>query len=67
MRVAKLVFLVGLVLIPWLASLYLHFWLEYTSEWSADRPLRGVISLIVIAAGMGSSFMVYLALFYRTK
>ncbi len=38
MKVAKLVFLVGLVLSPWLASLYLHFWLEYNSEGTRIFP-----------------------------
>ena len=52
-------------LLPWAASLYLHYWLEYGAVWQVDGPYRGLISVVVIALGMGMSFVLYNLLLRR--
>jgi hypothetical protein len=46
-------------LLPWAAVLYLHYWLEHAGIWAVDMPFRAAISIVLLALGMGLSFLLY--------
>jgi hypothetical protein len=48
--------------LPWLLSTYALYWLEYGGIWQVDAPYRGLASLLILAAGLFASFLVYRAL-----
>ena len=43
---------------PWLMSMYLLYWLEYGEIWTSQTAHHGKISVAILAAGMGLSFLV---------
>jgi hypothetical protein len=43
---------------PWLLSMYLLYWLEYGEIWTTETAHRGKISVAILLAGMGLSFLV---------
>ena len=47
------------VLLPWLAALYLHYWLDQSDSWSPEQPYRGLISVLTLALGMVISFVLH--------
>ena len=47
------------VLLPWLAALYLHYWLDQSNSWSAEQPYRGLMSVLILALGMVMSFLLH--------
>ena len=47
------------VLLPWLAALYLHYWLDQSDSWSAEQPYRGLMSVLILALGMVISFLLH--------
>ncbi len=55
---------IAISLLPWLASMYLFYWLDHSGTWSRETPHRGKLSVLLLAAGMASSFVVY-SLFER--
>lgn len=57
----------GLVLLPWVLSLYLHYWLLDTGTWEPRTPFRGLLSVALLATGLGLSFVVYSLLFRRKR
>jgi hypothetical protein len=50
---------IGVALLPWAFSLYLQYRLEYGSLWAVDMPYRGLLSALLIGAGMLTSLWVY--------
>ena len=52
-----------LIVAPWGASLYAHFWLAACELWSAEQPYRQLTSVLILAIGMCASFALYCALF----
>lgn len=50
-----------LIFAPWLLSMYLLYWLDDTRTWSPETAHRGKLSVTILAAGMGSSFLLYSA------
>jgi hypothetical protein len=46
-------------LLPWTAALYLHFWLEHGGVWQVDMPFRALVSVILLAIGMGLSLALH--------
>ncbi len=53
------VFKVAFALLPWLAAMYLYYWLDSSGTWSIDTPHRGKLSVLILASGMGLSFLIY--------
>ena len=47
------------VLLPWLAALYLHYWLDQSDSWWAELPYRGLMSVLILALGMVISFLLH--------
>ena len=47
------------VSLPWLITLYLHFWLVLNDSWSPEQPYRGLISVLLLALGMLMSFLLH--------
>ena len=45
------------VLLPWLMSLYLNYWVDKSDTWSPELPYRGLISVSVMGLGMVLSFL----------
>ena len=48
-----------MVLLPWLVSLYLHYWVDKSDTWSPELPYRGLISVSVMGLGMVLSFLLH--------
>ena len=46
-------------LIPWVLSMYLHYWLEYEGIWQVDMPFRAVMSAAILGAGLALSFLAH--------
>ncbi|MEX0709072.1 MAG: hypothetical protein WD078_14000 [Woeseia sp.] len=44
---------------PWVLSIYLIYWLEYSDTWTDDTPHRGKASVAILVMGMGLSFLVH--------
>ena len=42
---------------PWIASMYVLYWLEYAGIWALDTPHRGKTSVIILIIGMSLSFI----------
>ena len=43
---------------PWLMSMYLLYWLEYSKTWTSQAAHHGKIFVAILAVGMGLSFLV---------
>ena len=43
---------------PWLISLYILYCLEYGEFWMTETAHRGKITVVILAVGMGLSFLV---------
>ncbi len=56
---------VAIALAPWVASLYVLYWLEYGEIWSIETPHRGKISVAILMLGMSLSFFLYSRSFNR--
>jgi hypothetical protein len=44
--------------VPWVLSAYLLYWLEYGEIWTTETAHRGKVSVVILAIGMGLSFLV---------
>ena len=55
------------VMVPWLAALYLHFWLVESEAWAPEQSYRGLMSLLLLALGMLISFLLHGCLKVRRK
>ena len=44
---------------PWVVSMYVLYWLEYGEIWTTEATHRGKISVVILAIGMGLSFLVH--------
>jgi len=44
---------------PWVASMYLFYWLDSSGTWTSETPHRGKISVVILAIGMLLSFLVH--------
>jgi hypothetical protein len=56
-----------LSLLPWALALYLLYWLEHGDVWAVDMPFRGLVSVIILAVGMGLSFALHSFLGARSQ
>jgi hypothetical protein len=43
---------------PWLISMYVLYWLNYSETWTIETAHRGKLAVAILAAGMGLSFLV---------
>jgi hypothetical protein len=48
----------ALALAPWLASMYVFYWLESSRIWTPETPHRGKLSIALLGGGMILSFLV---------
>jgi hypothetical protein len=44
---------------PWLISMYVYYWLDYSETWTSETAHRGKISVAILAVGMVLSFLVH--------
>jgi len=49
---------VAVAFVPWLISIYLLYWFEYSEIWTSETAHRGKMSVAILATGMGLSFLV---------
>ena len=54
---------VVIAFMPWVASMFALYWLEYGEVWNTATPHRGKTSVIILMIGMGLSFLLYCRLF----
>ena len=50
---------------PWVASMYILYYLQYGQVWTTETPHRGKTSVFILMLGMGLSFLLYSRLFDR--
>ena len=50
---------IAIAALPWLAAMYLFFWLDSSGTWTAETPHRGKLSVIILATGMVLTFYLY--------
>jgi hypothetical protein len=50
---------VAIAFAPWVVSMYTLYWLEYGEIWTTETAHRGKISVVILALGMGLSFLVH--------
>ena len=50
---------IAIALVPWLASMYVFYWLDSSGTWTSETPHRGKLSIVLLSAGMGLSFYAY--------
>ena len=43
---------------PWVISMYVLYWLDYSEIWTSETAHRGKIAVAILAVGMGLSFLV---------
>jgi len=48
----------AIAFVPWLISMYVLYWLDYGEIWTTETAHRGKMSVAILAAGMGLSFLV---------
>lgn len=48
---------VAVALAPWVASMYVFFWLHDSGVWTPETPHRGKLSVALLAIGMLGSFL----------
>lgn len=44
---------------PWIAAMYIFYWLQTSGTWTDDTPHRGKFSVMLLAAGMLLSFLTW--------
>ena len=49
---------IAIAFTPWLISMYVFYWLDYSETWTSETAHRGKISVVILAVGMGLSFLV---------
>ena len=50
---------IAIALLPWLAAMFLFYWLDASGTWSSETAHRGKLSVALLATGMGLSFLIY--------
>jgi hypothetical protein len=50
---------VAIAITPWLISMYVYYWLDYSETWTSETAHRGKISVAILAVGMGLSFLIH--------
>jgi hypothetical protein len=50
---------IAIAFAPWVASLFVLYWLEYGQIWTTETPHRGKTSVAILIVGMGLSFLVH--------
>ena len=48
-----------IALVPWLAAMYLFYWLDSSGTWTRETPHRGKLSVLILGLGMLLSFLVH--------
>jgi len=48
-----------IALAPWVAAMYLFYWLDSSGTWTSDTAHRGKLSVIILSTGMILSFLVW--------
>lgn len=52
-------FKAAIALTPWLVAMYVFYWLDSSGTWTSETPHRGKMSVVLLAAGMLSSFLLH--------
>jgi len=56
---ARHILRVAIAFVPWLIAMYLFYWLNYSENWTSETGHRGKLSVVILAVGMGVSFLVH--------
>ena len=49
---------IAIAFTPWVISMYVLYWLDYSEIWTSETAHRGKIAVAILAVGMGLSFLV---------
>jgi hypothetical protein len=44
---------------PWVSAMYVFYWLDSSGIWTSETAHRGKLSVAILVAGMGLSFLVH--------
>ena len=50
---------IALCAVPWLAAMYLFYWLDSSGTWTVETAHRGKMSVIILGTGMLLSFVAW--------
>lgn len=53
--------------VPWIASMYLFYWLDSSGTWTADTPHRGKLSVLIMSTGVTLSLLLFSSLFKKNE
>jgi len=45
--------------VPWVIAMYVFYWLDSSGTWTSDTAHRGKLSVVLLAGGMGASFLLH--------
>jgi len=49
---------VAIAFTPWVISMYVLYWLNYSEIWTSETAHRGKLAVAILVVGMGLSFLV---------
>ena len=50
---------IAIAFVPWVIAMYIFYWLDSSGTWTSETAHRGKLSVAILAAGMGLSFLVH--------
>ena len=52
-------FVAAVAFVPWLVSMYALYFFETEAVWTTETKYRDVMTIAILVAGMGTSFVLY--------
>jgi hypothetical protein len=49
---------VAIAFTPWVTAAYVFYWLDLNGIWTSETAHRGKMSVVLLGAGMGLSFLI---------
>ena len=50
---------IAIAFTPWVIAMYVLYWLDSSGIWTSETAHRGKLSVAILVAGMGVSFLVH--------
>jgi hypothetical protein len=50
---------IAIAFTPWVIAMYVFYWLDSSGIWTSETAHRGKLSVAILVAGMGLSFLVH--------
>ena len=50
---------IAIAFTPWVIAMYVFYWLDSSGNWTSETAHRGKLSVAILVAGMGLSFLIH--------